>query len=71
MFLGDSVAKDFDVRVSHNNPVEVYFHAGIRPGYEKLSEVMILRIELPDYGVTLYDGHIRDMPSAVMHTIYR
>lgn len=70
MFLGDSVAKDFDVRVSHSNPVEVYFHADIRPGYEKLSEVMMLRIELPDYGVTLYDGLMRDMPSDVMHTIY-
>ena len=60
MLPGDSEAKSFRVRVSHNGAVAVYCAASARPGYEKLAEVMRVRIELPATGEILYDGLLRD-----------
>ncbi len=69
MFPGDAETKDFTVKVAHKEPVTLYYHADIRPGSEKLAEVMMVRIELPEKGVTLYDGLMRDMPSALEYPL--
>ncbi len=69
MFPGDAETKDFTVKVDHKEPVTLYYHADIRPGSEKLAEVMMVKIELPEKGVTLYDGLMRDMPSALEYQL--
>ncbi len=69
MFPGDAETKDFTVRVDHGEPITLYYHADIRPGSEKLAEVMMVKIELPEKGLTLYDGRMRDMPSALEHQL--
>ncbi len=69
MFPGDAETKDFTVRVKHKEPIILYYHADIRPGSEKLAEVMMVKIQLPEKGVELYDGLMRDMPSALEYTL--
>ncbi len=69
MFPGDAETKDFTVKVNHKEPITLYYHADIRPGYEKLAEVMMVKIELPEKSITLYDGLMRDMPSALEHQL--
>ena len=68
MLPGDAVTQNYNVRVSHSGDVTVRFRAIIRPGYEKLAEVLMLRVELPA-GETLYDGLMRDMPRSVNHKL--
>ncbi len=65
MFPGDAETKDFTIKVSHKKPITLYYHADIRPGFEKLAEVMMVKIYLPDREELLYDGLMRDMPSAL------
>ncbi len=66
MFPGDSVSKEFSIQVpNHNEPLQVFFHADIRLGYEKLAEVLKCRIELVDGNALLYEGLMRDMPNSV------
>ncbi len=60
MLPGDSEAKFFRVSVSHNGAVAVHCAASARSGYEKLAEVMRVRVELPATGEVLYDGLLRD-----------
>ncbi len=69
MFPGDAETKEFTVTVSHKEPISVYYHADIRPGSEKLAEVMKVKIELLEKGETLYDGLMREMPSALEHRL--
>ncbi len=69
MFPGDAETKDFTVKVDHKAPITLYYHADIRPGSEKLAEVMMVKIELPEKKITLYDGLMRDMPSALEHEL--
>ncbi len=69
LFPGDAETRDFTVRVSHREPITLYFHADIRPGSEKLAEVMMVKIELPEAAAVLYDGLMRDMPSALEHPL--
>lgn len=59
---GDAETKYFRVQVSHKAAITVHYHADIRPGYEKLAEVLKVRIVLLTTGHTLYDGLMRDMP---------
>ena len=40
MFPGDAETKHFRVQVSYHDQVTVHFRATVRPGYEKLAEVM-------------------------------
>ncbi len=65
MFPGDVEIKDYKVKVKQQEPVMLYYHADILPGYEKLAEVMMVKVELPEKAITLYDGLMRDMPSAL------
>lgn len=69
MFPGDSETKYYCVRVSHKGDVILRFHADVRPGYEKLSEVLCCRIALPENGEVLYEGLMRDMPDELNRTL--
>ncbi len=69
MFPGDSVTKNFRVRVSYHDSVTVHFKAAVRDGYEKLAEVMMVRVKLTTTGETLYDGLMRDMPKSLTHKL--
>lgn len=63
MLPGDSVVNEYIVSISHRDDIIVYFDADIRAGYEVLAEVLEIKVELVDEGVTLYDGLMRDMPA--------
>ena len=69
LFPGDAETKYYRVRVSYEDRVTVHFHADVRPGYEKLAEVLKVKIVLLSDGSTLYDGRMRDMPASVTHKL--
>lgn len=69
MFPGDRETKYFRVRVSYCNEVTVHYRAFVRPGYEKLAEVMKVRIRLLNTGEIMYDGLMRDMPESVKYKL--
>ncbi len=69
LFPGDAETKYYRVRVSYEDRVTVHFHADVRPGYEKLAEVLKVKIVLLSDGSTLYDGLMRDMPTSVTHKL--
>ena len=58
------------MRVSHKGDVLLRFHAQVRPGYEKLAEVLKCRVVLPESGEVLYDGRMRDMPESLSHALH-
>lgn len=70
MFPGDVETKYYRIKVSYKGDIIVRYHADIRPGYEKLSEVLKVKIRLPETDETLYDGLMRDMPESLNHALY-
>lgn len=70
MFPGDRETKYYCVKVSYKGDIIVRYHADIRPGYEKLAEVLKVKIRLLDTDETLYDGLMRDMPKSLNHALY-
>lgn len=69
MLPGDSETKYFRVRVSYHDKITVHYKATVRPGYEKLAEVLKVRIRLLSAGETMYDGLMRDMPESLTHKL--
>ena len=69
MFPGDSETKYFRVRVSYHDKITVHYKAAVRPGYEKLAEVLKVRVNLLSTGETMYDGLMRDMPESLTHKL--
>lgn len=69
MFPGDSETKYFCVRVSYHDKITVHYKAAVRPGYEKLAEVLKIRVKLLTTGETLYDGIIGEMPESLTHKL--
>ena len=69
MFPGDSETKYFRVRVSYHDKITVHYKATVRPGYEKLAEVLKVRVKLLSTGETMYDGGIADMPESLTHKL--
>lgn len=69
MFPGDAETKYFRIQVSYHDKVTVHYHADIRPGYEKLAEVLKVKIRLLSTGETMYDGLMRDMPESVTYKL--
>ena len=69
MFPGDSETKYFRVRVSYHDTITVHYKATVRPGYEKLAEVLKVRIRLLSAGETMYDGLMRDIPESLAHKL--
>lgn len=70
MFPGDAETKYYRIKVSYKGDIIVRYHADIREGYEKLSEVLKVRIRLPETDDTLYDGLMRDMPQSLNHALF-
>jgi len=70
MFPGDSDTRYYRVRVSYQDEVTVYFKADIHNGFDKLAEVMKVRVSLPEFNEILYDGLMRDMPEYVPYKLY-
>ena len=69
MFPGDSETKYFRVRVSYHDKVTVHYKATVREGYEKLAEVLKVKIKLLTTGETMYDGLMKDMPASVTYNL--
>ena len=69
MFPGDSETKYFRVQVSFHDTITVHYKATVRPGYEKLAEVLKVRVKLLTTGETLYDGGIAAMPEGLTHKL--
>ena len=69
MFPGDSETKYFRVRVSYHDKITVHYKATVRPGYEKLAEVLKVRVRLLSTVEMLYDGLMRDMPESLTHKL--
>ncbi len=69
MFPGDVETKYFRVRVSYHDKITVHYKATVRPSYEKLAEVLKVRVKLLTTGETMYDGLMRDMPESLTHKL--
>ena len=69
MFPGDANTKYFRVRVSYHDKITVHYKATVRPGYEKLAEVLKVQVKLLSTGETMYDGLMRDMPESLTHKL--
>ena len=69
MFPGDRETKYYRVQVSYHDAVTVHYRATVRPGYEKLAQVLKVRIRLLTTGETMYDGLMRDMPKSVAYKL--
>lgn len=69
MFPGDMETKNYCVKISHSGDVIVHYRANVRPGSEKLAEVLCCRVVLLTTGETLYDGLMRDMPQSLTHGV--
>lgn len=69
MFPGDVETKDYFLAVSYRGSITVHFHADIRPGYEKLAEVLKCKVVLLNNEEILYDGLMRDMPASIEHEL--
>ncbi len=62
MFPGDCETKVYNIRVSYNGSIKVYFTADVRAGYEKLAEVLKCRVVMPGASEPVYDGLMKEMP---------
>ena len=69
MFPGDRETKYFCVQVSYHDTVTLHYKASIRPGYEKLAEVLNVKVKLLSDGKTIYDGLMKDMPKSVTYKL--
>ncbi|MBQ4116974.1 MAG: hypothetical protein IJD37_06320, partial [Clostridia bacterium] len=62
MFPGDKEERYYLACVSFKDYAILKFQARVRDGYEKLAEVMRIRVEQISENKVLYDGLMRDMP---------
>lgn len=69
MFPGDRETKYYRIKVSYKDDITVRYHADIHTGYERLAEVLKVRIRLLDSDELLYDGLMRDMPKSLNHAL--
>lgn len=67
LFPGDKVSEDYEVDVCHKGSVLLHFRAVVRPGYEKLGEVLKLCVQAE--GKTLYDGLMTQMPESIGYLV--
>lgn len=70
MFPGDIETRYYCIEVSYKGDITLRYHANIRQGYEKLAEVLKVKISLPETNELLYDGLMKDMPEALNHPLY-
>ena len=67
MFPGDTQTKYYAVQVSYHDKITLHYHADIRPGSEKLAEVLKVRITSLNDNKTMYDGLMRDMAKSLTY----
>lgn len=67
LFPGDSVTQYYCVRVSHSDDLTLQYHASVREGFEKLAEVLKVRVKVG--GTTRYDGLMKDMPPSLTYRL--
>lgn len=65
LFPGDNEKNYYAIKVFHNKDITVRFHADIRPGYEKIYEVLKIKVTLIDSNEILYDGLLKDIPNSL------
>lgn len=70
MFPGDSEVQYFRIKVSYKGDITVRYHADIRSGYEKLAEVLKIKVRLLGAEEILYDGLMRDMPKSLDYALH-
>ena len=69
MFPGDRETKYFCVQVSYHDTVTLHYKASVRPGYEKLAEVLNVKVKLLSGGEIIYDVLMKDMPKSVTYKL--
>ncbi|MEE1244640.1 MAG: hypothetical protein UHM16_03075 [Acutalibacteraceae bacterium] len=69
MLPGDSKTEYFRVNVSYHGKVTVNYSADVRNGYEKLGEVLKIKVTLLGQNQVLYDGAINSMPEKISHPL--
>lgn len=69
MFPGDVLTQYYRVAVSYQDTVTVKCSAVVRTGYEKLGEVLQLRVRLLHTEDTLYEGCINEMPESLEYIL--
>ncbi len=69
MFPGDEITEYYRLQVSYHDEITVNYHADIRPGYEKLAEVLGVKIVMVSDGQIMYDGLMRDMPKSITYKL--
>jgi len=67
MFPGDSVQDRYNVEISYKGDLTLHFTTQVRPGYEKLAEVLMCSVAVDDQ--PLYQGLVRDVPAQVDHPV--
>lgn len=68
MFPGDVISQNYVLNISHSENIDIMFKAKVQEGFEKLAEVLKLKVEIP--GVeTLYDGLMKYTPEPVTYTL--
>lgn len=65
MFPGDKELKYYRVKISYHDVVTVHFKVDILNGYEKLAEVLKVKVTLQSADTVMYDSLIKDMPKSV------
>lgn len=66
MFPGDTEVRNYCVKVSYHNKASVNFIVNTRKGYEKLAEVMDIKVRLVSTDEILYEGKVKDIKDSVV-----
>lgn len=67
MFPGDRISQKYEVEVTHKGSILLHFRSSVRPGYEKLAEVLQAKAEIE--GETAYEGLLAEMPDTIDYLI--
>lgn len=65
MLPGDEIMKVYRLKVSYRENITVHFESKIHPGYEKLAEVLMVKVNMWEGNnvAEIYKGLLRDMPA--------
>lgn len=69
LFPGDYETKYYRTQVSYHDKVTVHFKINVRKSYEKLAEVLKIKVTLLNNDEVMYEGVIKDMPDSVTHPL--
>lgn len=69
MFPGDSVTKNFCVRISYHGSVTIYYSANLNSDNVKLAEALNIKIKMLPDNTILYDGCMKNMPTDISYQL--